>query len=132
MSTESDFEKREYWLDFLRQRSLQVLADRFFVSTTAIWQAEKKPLNCRTMSQNAEIKRLRREYHSVRTLFNRKYIISAIAKRHGLNESAVSTRWHRRQKRSIENKAQAFYARREVRVVSGQVIGRHEQQRGAV
>lgn len=111
MSIDTDLDQREYWLAYLRQRSLQVLADRFFVSTTAIWIAETKQLKCRTARQNSEIQRLRREYHLAKANEMPNYRIKTIASRHGVKENTVYRRRHKR----IANKAQAFYQNHELR-----------------
>jgi hypothetical protein len=111
MSIDTDLDQRDYWLAYLRQRSLQVLAERFFVSTTAIWIAETKQLKCRTARQNAEIQRLRSEYHLAKANEMPKYRIKAIASRNRVQEDTVYRRRHKR----IANKARAVYQNHEVR-----------------
>lgn len=110
-SIDADLDQRDYLLNYLRQRSLQVLADRFFVSTTAIWIAETKHLKCRTDVQNAEIQRLRSEYHLAKANKMPNYRITVIARRNGVKENTVYRRRHQR----IANKARAFYKNHEVR-----------------
>jgi len=108
MTIEHDLEQKDVCLRYLRERSLDTLSARFNMTPQAIWWIEKRPAKSLTAQQNAEIKRLRTEYHRVKNEDLPKYWIGAIAWRHGASGATVSAR----KRAMIENKAQAVYEQR--------------------
>ena len=108
MSIEQDLILREYWTTYLRERSLEVLGERFHITPCAIWCIEKQSDNGRKDARNAQIKQLRAQYRSANLTQMPKFHIKAIARRNGVCEATVT----RRRMAAIEAKAQAVYDRR--------------------
>ena len=115
---ETDLAIRDYWKDYMRERSLEVLAQRFGVSEVGIWKIEYKQMLKLTQKQNLEIKMLRVQYHKAKTNFMPKFRISEIAKRHNVSTHLVI---RRRQKR-IKAEAKAFYEQKAVELVKATSI----------
>ena len=99
---------RDYWITYLRERSLEVLGERFHITPCAIWCIEKQSDNGRKDARNAQIKQLRAQYRSANLTQMPKFHIKAIAKRNGVSEATI----YRRRMAAIEAKAQAVYDRR--------------------
>ena len=108
MSIEQDLVFREYWIGYLRERSLEALGERFHITPCAIWCIEKQASNGRKDARNAQIRQLRAQYRSANRTQMPKFHIKAIAKRNGVSEATVT----RRRMAAIEAKAQAVYDRR--------------------
>jgi hypothetical protein len=108
MSIEQDLVLREYWIGYLRERSLEALGERFHITPCAIWCIEKQASNGRKDARNAQIRQLRAQYRSANRTQMPKFHIKAIAKRNGVSEATVT----RRRMAAIEAKAQAVYDRR--------------------
>ena len=108
MSIEQDLVLREYWIGYLRERSLEALGERFHITPCAIWCIEKQASNGRKDARNAQIRQLRAQYRSANRTQMPKFHIKAIAKRNGVCEATVT----RRRMAAIEAKAQAVYDRR--------------------
>ena len=108
MSIEQDLVLREYWIGYLRERSLEALGERFHITPCAIWCIEKQSDNGRKDARNAQIRQLRAQYRSANRTQMPKFHIKAIAKRNGVSEATVT----RRRMAAIEAKAQAVYDRR--------------------
>ena len=108
MSIEQDLVLRDYWIKYLRERSLEALGERFHITPCAIWCIEKQASNGRKDARNAQIRQLRAQYRSANRTQMPKFHIKAIAKRNGVSEATVT----RRRMAAIEAKAQAVYDRR--------------------
>ena len=108
MSIEQDLALREYWITYLRERSLEVLGERFELTPCAIWCIEKQIDNGRKDARNAQIRKLRAQYQSARRTQMPKFHNKAIAERNGVSVATVT----RRKMAAIEAKAQAVYDRR--------------------
>ena len=108
MSIEQDLVLRDYWITYLRERSLEVLGERFELTPCAIWCIEKQIDNGRKDASNAQIRQLRAQYRAASRTQMPKFHIKAIAERNGVCESTIS----RRRVAAIEAKAQAVYDRR--------------------
>lgn len=109
MSLDTDLDQREYWRAYLRERSLETLADRFGVSTTAVWLSEIRALASLTDEENVEIKRLRDEYHTALRDEMPKYRLKSIAQRNGINIRRVALA----QQKRLERRAAEFYQKRQ-------------------
>lgn len=109
MSLDTDLDQREYWRAYLRERSLETLADRFGVSTTAVWLSEIRALAILTDEENVEIKRLRDEYHTALRDEMPKYRLKGIAQRNGINIRRVCVA----QQKRLTRRAEAVYQRRQ-------------------
>jgi len=110
MSIEQDLVLREYWIGYLRERSLEALGERFHITPCAIWYIEKKDGNGVRSERNAQIKKLRAQYRSANRTQMPKFHVKAIAARHGVCEATVT----RRRMAEIVAKAQAVYDMRAV------------------
>ena len=108
MSIEQDLVLREYWIGYLRERSLEVLGERFHITPCAIWYVETSGDSGIKSVRNTEIRQLRAQYRAARRTQMPKFHIKAIAKRNGVCEATVT----RRRMAAIEAKAQAVYDRR--------------------
>ena len=108
MSIEQDLVLREYWIAYLRERSLEVLGEQFHITPCAIWCIEKQSDNGRKDARNAQIRKLRAQYQSARRTQMPKFHNKAIAERNGVSVATVT----RRKMAAIEAKAQAVYDRR--------------------
>ena len=108
MSIEQDLVLRDYWIAYLRERSLETLGERFELTPCAIWCIEKQIDNGRKDARNAQIRQLRAQYRSANLTQMPKFHIKAIAERNGVCESTIT----RRRMAAIEAKAQAVYDRR--------------------
>ena len=108
MSIEQDLILREYWITYLRERSLEVLGERFHITPCAILCIEKQSDNGRKDARNAQIRQLRAQYRSANLAQMPKFHIKAIARRNSVCEATVT----RRRMAAIEAKAQAVYDRR--------------------
>lgn len=102
MKYDHDLDQREYWQAYLRERSLEALADRFGISTVSVMLGESRPIKKLTDEQNAELQKLRREYHEAKKRHMSKYRLQAIAERHGVNMKRVYEASYRRRMRRIE------------------------------
>ena len=105
---EKDLAIRDYWKGYLRDRSLEVLAERFGVSDVGIWKIESAPMRRLTAGQNDEIQKLRAQYRHAKAAFMPRFRVAAIAKRHGVSTHLIV----RRRQKWIREKAGAFYAER--------------------
>ena len=108
MSIEQDLVLREYWITYLRERSLEVLGEQFHITPCAIWCIEKQIDNGRKGARNAQIKQLRAQYRSANRTQMPKFHIKAIAERNGVCEATI----YKRRSAAIQAKAQAVYDRR--------------------
>ena len=108
MSIKKDLLIRDYWITYLRERSLEVLGERFHITPCAIWCIEKQSDNGRKDARNAQIRQLRAQYRSANLTQMPKFHIKAIARRNSVCEATVT----RRRMAAIETKAQAVYDRR--------------------
>jgi len=110
MSIEQDLVLREYWIGYLRERSLEALGERFHITPCAIWYIEKKDGNGVRSERNAQIKQLRAQYRSANRTQMPKFHIKAIAERNGVCEATI----YKRRSAAIQAKAQAVYDMRAV------------------
>ena len=108
MSIKKELLIRDYWITYLRERSLEVLGERFELTPCAIWCIEKQIDNGRKDARNAQIKQLRAQYRSARRTQMPKFHIKAIARRNGVCEATI----YKRRSAAIQAKAQAVYDRR--------------------
>ena len=108
MSIKKDLLIRDYWITYLRERSLEVLGERFELTPCAIWCIEKQIDNGRKDARNAQIRQLRAQYRSANRTQMPKFHIKAIARRNGVSEATI----YKRRSAAIQAKAQAIYDRR--------------------
>lgn len=108
MTIHEDLIAREYWRGYLRERSLETLAERFGVSPVAVWLSEIRPLACLTDEQNEELRQLRDQYNAALLGEMQAYRLKAIAERNGVTVKTVSLH----QQKMIQRRAQQFYERR--------------------
>ena len=108
MSIEQDLILRDYWITYLRERSLEVLGEQFHITPCAIWYVETSGDSGIKSVRNTEIRKLRAQYRAARRTQMPKFHIKAIAERNGVCESTVT----RRRMAAIQAKADAVYSRR--------------------
>jgi len=108
MSIEQDLVLREYWIKYLRERSLETLGERFHITPCAVWYVETQGDSGIKSARNAQIRQLRAQYRAARRTQMPKFHIKAIAKRNGVCEATVT----RRKMAVIQAKADAAYDRR--------------------
>ena len=102
MKYDHELDQREYWQSYLRERSLETLAERFNISTVSVMLGESRPIQKLTDQQNAELQKLRREYHEAKKRHMSKYRLQAIADRHGVKMRQIYRAGYQRRMRRIE------------------------------
>lgn len=100
MKYDHELEQREYWRAYLRDRSLTTLARRFGVSTVTVWLGEQRPIQSLTDAQNAELQKLRKEYHEAKERHMSKYQLQTIADRYGVRIKRLPDAMKRRERRA--------------------------------
>ena len=108
MSIEQDLVLRDYWITYLRERSLEVLGERFHITPCAVWCVETQGDSGIKSVRNAQIRKLRAQYWAARRNPMPKFHIKAIARRNDVCEATVT----RRKMAVIQAKADAVYSRR--------------------
>jgi len=108
MSIKQDLAVRDYWIKYLRERSLEALGERFDLTPCAIWCIEKQANNGRKSARNGQIRGLRAQYNSAMSTQMPKFHIKAIAKRNGVSEATIT----RRRMAAIAARANEVYDRR--------------------
>lgn len=108
MTIEQDLNRRDELRRYLNERSLESLGDRFKVSPSAVWLAEKRPLAVLTDEENSELQQLRREYHAALEEFNNRYRLGAIAEKHGHGVQWVC----KKRRKMLDERAEVVYGRR--------------------
>jgi len=108
MSIEQDLVLREYWIKYLRERSLETLGERFHITPCAVWYVETQGDSGIKSARNAQIRQLRAQYRAARSNQMPRFLIRAIARRNGVSEATI----YKRRSAAIQAKAQAVYDRR--------------------
>lgn len=86
-----DIEKRNYFLNYLQERSLATLADKHGLSQSTIWWAEKVLISRLSHRKNAEIRTARKQYHNTKKRMPW-YSKKAIEKRNNIASGSLAVR----------------------------------------